>query len=147
MPCAGMIHPWLGQDMDRVRLNKNKDLQNPSPKKSLLGRPNEAMRFFLSSGEKTQPISLAFFVIPDPCSSDVILQHDQFINDKSVEAPRSERLGKRTEKSQRIKPMISASKMKPRMKSQSWAEMDGIRCRDTGSMVVFHSNGHFINLW
>lgn len=72
MPCAGMIHPWLGQDMDQVRLNKNKDLQNPSPKKSLLGRPNEAMRFFLSSGEKTQPISLAFFVIPDPCSSDLV---------------------------------------------------------------------------
>ena len=72
MPCAGMIHPWLGQDMDRVRLQKNKDLQNRSPKKSLLGRPNEAMRFFLSSGEKTQPISLAFFVIPDPCSSDLV---------------------------------------------------------------------------
>lgn len=52
MPCAGMIHPWLGQDMDRVRLNKNKDLQNPSPKKSLLERPNEAMRFFLSKRVK-----------------------------------------------------------------------------------------------
>ena len=64
MPCAGMIHPWLGQDMDRVRLNKNKDLQNPSPKKSLFGRPG-------------------LLCHPGPLQFRLSLQRDQFINDKS----------------------------------------------------------------
>ena len=149
MPCA-MIHPWLGHGPGMSQ--KNNDLQNLS--RIIAQRPNQAT---ISCRSKNN-LHLRW---PSLSSQSPVVQMSgtSMINSSTMNPTAAGllRLGKRTEKSQRIKPRISASKMKPRMKSQSWAKnrwnhRDANRwsiAMDTSSIWVFPKivvpqNGWFI---